>query len=272
MKFTGEIGEHFELLESESENKSVVEKMDGKLSMIWFVEDGSSLEIDANTYHFKKDQIIFLTNFNKISNVNLKAHRYLSFNAQFYCILNHDSEVGCKGILFFGSSGFPIINPDIESLNTLEAVWKMLKEEMRSKDNLQLEMLQMMLKRILILSTRILKTQENYDAIESNQADIIREFNFLLELHFKEKHSVKDYAALMNKSPKTLSNLFGKLGEKSPLQFIQSRITLESNRLLRYTDLPVSEVAYDLGFNDVQSFSRFFKKNSGISPSDYRLA
>ena len=103
------------------------------------------------------------------------------------------------------------------------------------------------------------------------ESDIVRQFNYLVEKHFKEKHTVSEYADLLNKSPKTLSNLFGKFHDKSPLKLIQDRIMLEARRLLRYTEKPVSEIGYDLGFNDIQSFSRFFKKNEGNSPSDFRL-
>ena len=74
----------------------------------------------------------------------------------------------------------------------------------------------------------------------------------------------------LNKSPKTIANLFKKVNDKTPLQFIQERRMLEARRILRHTDKPISEIGYDIGFNDVQAFSRFFKKQEGISPSEYR--
>ncbi len=151
-------------------------------------------------------------------------------------------------------------------------VWKVLCMELESSDSLQLEMLQMMLKRILILCTRIYKNQINYESLSSENTDIIREFNFLVERHFKEKHSVVDYASLLNKAPKTLSNLFKKLGNKPPLQFIQSRLLLEAHRLLKYSDKSISDIGYELGFNDIQPFSRFFRNQEGVSPNDYKLS
>ncbi len=62
------------------------------------------------------------------------------------------------------------------------------------------------------------------------------------------------------KSPKTLSNVFKKMEAKSPLQFINDRLMLEARRLLRYADMSISEVGYEIGFADVQAFSRFLKK------------
>ena len=79
-----------------------------------------------------------------------------------------------------------------------------------------------------------------------------------------------EYADLLNKSPKTLSNLFKKITDKSPLKFIHDRKMLEARRLLAYTEMSVKEIAYELGFDDLQSFSRFFKKLASIAPSDFK--
>ena len=106
--------------------------------------------------------------------------------------------------------------------------------------------------------------------MEKKEADIVREFNFLVEAHFRSKHTVAEYSALLHKSPKTISNLFSKTGLKTPLQYIQDRIMLEARRLLTYSPLQIQEIAYELGYQDVQSFSRFFKTHEGISPSEYK--
>lgn len=54
------------------------------------------------------------------------------------------------------------------------------------------------------------------------------------------------------------------------MQLIRERIFLEAKRNLYYTDLPISEIGYDLGYDDLQSFSRFFRQMQGVSPSIYR--
>ena len=270
LRFSGTTGEFFEIHERQPDGHIHNHPEEGQLSMLWFKGNANKIEIDSKEYIFDKDEILFLTPFNKVKIIKTCDHRYLRFNSPFYCIIEHDSEVGCKGILFYGSNSIPTLKPDEQDIDILETVWKMLVLEMKSSDNLQQEMLQMMLKRILILCTRIYKSQENFAAIDTKQADIVRDFNFLVEQHFKEKHTVTEYATLLNKSPKTLSNLFKKLSDKTPLQMIQARIMLEARRLLRYSDKPVSEIGYDTGFSDVQSFSRFFKKHEGVSPSEFR--
>ena len=92
----------------------------------------------------------------------------------------------------------------------------------------------------------------------------------MVEQHFREKHTVGEYADLLYKSPKTLSNVFKKVGSKTPLELIHNRKMIEARRLLHHTDANISDIGYDLGFNDIQAFSRFFKKNEGISPSEFK--
>lgn len=273
MKYSGKNNEYFEI--DHNQKSSSFYNDSGKenhLSILWFEEQENLIEIDGREINVPQNGLVCLTAFHKIDIKESKKVKWVKFNKPFYCILDHDSEVGCKGILFFGAQNLPIIHPSDKDLEVLSTVWKMIQLEMESRDNLQLEMLQMMLKRLLILCTRIYKNQEEYTHLDKVQSDLVREYNFLVEEHFRTKHSVGEYANLLNKSPKTLSNLFGKVHHETPLQMIQNRIMLEARRLLKYSDKNISEIADEIGFLDLQSFSRFFKKHENQSPSEFRAA
>ncbi|WP_237274459.1 helix-turn-helix domain-containing protein [Tenacibaculum ovolyticum] len=270
MKFTGLTNEYLQLKTLEKHDCSVFKEIiEGSLTILWFEGDANELVIDGKHYTFRKNEIVFLTEFHQVEVKHIESTRFLRFNRPFYCVIDHDTEVGCKGLLFFGASQLPIIKISEKDVLQFETLWTMFRIEMESKDNLQIDMLQMMLKRYLILCTRLYKIQEQFPE-EKKETDIVRDFNFLVEQHFKTKHSVAEYAKLLNKSPKTLSNIFSKLGSKTPLQYIQERKMLEARRRLRYTDLQVQEIAYEIGYDDIQTFSRFFKKQEGVSPSVYK--
>lgn len=271
MIFQGPSSEKLQLEEIDSSNCFLLkEKNLSELTFVWFLNP-SILIIDGIEFTFQANQAVCLTEFHRVEVKNLQKARLLRFNRAFFCILDHDSEIGCKGVLFFGSAETPVINLFEKEIEKLEALWKVFEIEIREvPDPLQLEMLQILLKRLLILCTRIYKSQQKMEDLEKSQVDLIREFNYLVETHFKTKHTVADYADLLFKSPKTLSNLFSKLGEKSPLSFIHDRKMLEARRLLGYTDQSIKEIGHELGFEDIQSFSRFFKKNEGLSPSDFK--
>jgi AraC-like DNA-binding protein len=270
MKITGKNNDFIELKELAIPDCGIFDAPESSsLTVIWFKTNNNQFVIDGKPYTFNKNEIIFLTEFHKVEVIKKGVTKFLRFNRSFYCVIDHDKEVGCKGVLFFGASQVPVICIPNEELEQFESVWRMFMLEMEAYDNLQIEMLQMMLKRYLILCTRLYKKQFEFP-IENKKMDIIREFNFLVEGHFKSKHTVSEYADLLFKSPKTLSNVFSKSGFKSPLQYIHERKMLEARRLLHHSDDSVKQIALEIGFDDIQAFSRFFKKNEGISPSKYR--
>ena len=149
-------------------------------------------------------------------------------------------------------------------------IFDFFEEEFNIKDHIQGEMLRTLLKRLLILSTRIIKEGIPDPNLPKGQVDIIRKFNLLVEEHFNHLHQVKDYADLLFKSPKTLSNLFKKYGENSPLTIINERILLEAKRLILYSDKTNEEIANSLGYKDAGHFSKFFKNNEGLSPMAFK--
>lgn len=271
MQYIGKNNELLWLLNISNENCTrLQEQIESSLTLLWFQDDDTELIIDHKKHCFKANEILCTTEFHYVKTVKVGNIKMVRFNRQFYCILHHDSDISCKGVLFFGASQLPIIKlleADLSKFNTL---WSMFEIELESNDELQLDMLQMMLKRYLILCTRIFKVQNNFDNLPKIQLDLVREFNFLVEKHFKTKHTVKEYAEMLNKSPKTISNLFSKIDSKSPLQYIQERKLLEARRLLAHTDYAIKSIAYDIGFEDIQAFSRFFKNYEGVSPTEFK--
>lgn len=241
-----------------------------ELSLLWLEAPKQSLLIDTIAHSFGSNQLVFLTEFHKVELEEVSQFRLLRFNRPFYCISDQDSEVGCKGVLYFGASNVPKVQLEEEDIQVLDPLWRLLEKEMQAQDNLQLEMLQMLLKRLLILCTRLYKQQHNFLSLPESNLAVVRAFNYLVETYFREKHTVAEYAELLHKSPKTLSNLFHKIGGKTPLALIQERRLLEAKRALAYTQESISEIGYAIGFADVQTFGRFFKRYAGCSPSDFR--
>jgi len=228
------------------------------------------IEIDDIELFLKPNQLITITYFHQLK---LPDHPHLTallFNREFYCIADHDQEIGCNGILFFGTQDIPVISLEADNERKLSLLLQVILDEFMTHDEVQGEMLQMLLKRFIIICTRLAKEQLSLKHFDDSQIDTIRKFNFLVDIHFREKRKVKEYADLLHKSPKTLSNLFAQYNQKSPQVIIQERIILEAKRLLKFTDKQSQEIAYDLGFEDPAYFSRFFKKIAKVTPLAYK--
>lgn len=193
------------------------------------------------------------------------------FNRDFYCIVDHDVEVSCAGVLFFSLKDSPILELPRKEQKSLGLLLDVFKEEFEEEeDNLKTEMLRVVLKRLIVILTRLYKKQINVQDMDKVELDVVRQFNVLVEKNFKALHQVQDYADLMNRSPKTISNIFSKFHDQSPREIILDRILLEAKRMLLYTDQNTKEIAFELGFREIPHFSRFFKQRAGMSPSNFR--
>src|ERR1044072_2366089 len=241
------------------------------LTIAWNKGGSQKITIDNIEYDFPGNTLLCLMvnqTFHFSDSTDIVAWQ---FNREFYCIIDHDKEVSCVGFLFFNTQQIMFINLNKENSHKTDLLQQMFIEEFETVDNIQEDMLRMLLKRLIIIATRLAKTQYvPAQVINDPKLDIIRQFNVLVETHYKKEHSVKFYADQINRSPKTLSNLFALYNNKSPLTIIQDRIVLEAKRLLLYTDKSAKEIAYDLGFEDAAYFSNFFKTNTEVSPSDFR--
>ncbi|MEP0265833.1 helix-turn-helix domain-containing protein [Dokdonia sp.] len=237
-------------------------------TFIWAQKNPVSLRLDQVDFILQPGQIIALTPLHHLQYIEGSAVVY-QFNREFYCIKDHDKEVGCVGILFYGNSEMPIINLDGDQKYKLEMLHEVFLEELETKDSIQAEMLRLLMARFIIKITRLMKTQGHYGQVHDEKLEIIRMFTFLVEWHFRKEHSVSFYASQLNKSPKTISNYFSKF-DKTPLQIIHDRIVLEAKRLLTYTDKSAKEIAFEVGFHDASHLSRLFKKQTGESPSAFK--
>tara|TARA_R110002012_G_scaffold54513_2_gene139638 strand:- start:1265 stop:2095 length:831 start_codon:yes stop_codon:yes gene_type:complete len=243
----------------------------GLYKIVWCTDGEERLVVDGYDVVLKKNQVLFCT---PVNIVDIPKDNYgliaFVFNREFYCIQHNDPEVSCMGMLFYGSSNAPIINLSTKEQASFNAMLVLFQEEFETRDHIQGEMLRTLLKRMLITSTRLIKQDSNQASLSVKQVDLIRKFNILVEQHYKVKHQVSDYADLLFKSPKTLSNFFKKHDVKSPLKIINERIAAEAKRLLLYSDKSAEEIAYELGYKEPSHFSKFFKTQVGMSPLAYR--
>ena len=106
---------------------------------------------------------------------------------------------------------------------------------------------------------------QNQEAINS----ILKNFKNLVNENFSKWHQTTDYANELNVTPDYLNRVIKSLTGKTAKEFIQARIIIEAKRLLSFSGLNSKEVGYELGFTEPANFSAFFKKNTGLPPSQF---
>ncbi|CAI8839711.1 helix-turn-helix domain-containing protein [Chryseobacterium sp. IT-36CA2] len=240
---------------------------------VFYIPSGYELTVDFNHYKIKTPSLFFLTN----QHLNIQKGKgesmLLFYNRDFYCIQIHDKEVACDGLLFHNVFEIPFVELDDSETSLIKGLFQNIQDELEWKDSSAEEMIRTYVKQIIIRATRKWKKQ-NLDnssvRIPGSELDIFRDFSRHLEIHFREKHNVAEYAELLHIAPKTLTHKFKNLNLESPNQFIINRILLEAKRLLFYTDKPVKEIAYDLGYEDPAYFNRLFTNKTGSTPANFK--
>lgn len=113
---------------------------------------------------------------------------------------------------------------------------------------------------------KIEKTQQ----VTYREDEITTSFFVLVRENFKEQHNVQFYADQLFISRKYLTKVINKTMYKSPRDIIHQVLMIEAKILLKDSNANVGEVAAQLKFSDLASFSKFFKKHTGQSPLKYK--
>lgn len=270
-KYKGRDTSTFNLIDVSELKYRSSDKRDDLYKIVWAMNDELTLGIDGYRVLLQKNHLLFATPLNQLDlDIENRDIVIYTFNREFYCIRDHDAEVSCNGFLFLGSSTPIMVELSPKEQKSFHLLYEFFVEEFDTMDHIQGEMLLVLLKRLLIKSVRIARKALPVEDMPQPKLDSIRKFNLLVEMHFREKHKVSEYADLLHITPKSLSNLFSRYYNKSPLKVITERIILESKRLLDFSDKNINEVALTVGFDEVSHFSKFFKTQVGLSPKEYK--
>lgn len=113
------------------------------------------------------------------------------------------------------------------------------------------------------------RKKHNEDTIKIQQTSF-KKFLSELELHFREPFGVDFYAEKLSMSTRNLNHICQNIMEQSVSEIIETRKLIEAKNLLITSDKTISEIGFELGYNEKAYFTNVFKKKSGVTPSEFR--
>lgn len=229
---------------------------------VLFTKGSGTHEIDFNTYDIKPGSVFMMLpgqmhnwKFAKATDGYVFFHSKDFYNSGF-------TKANVDSYPFFQSlHNSPIINLDNQSVKKLQTLFKELVLEHEQKAYLKFEKIHVLVNLIYIeLSRHYIPSIQIHN---ESYLTKIRKLENLIDENFKTKKYPNEYANLMNLSEKHLNRMSKECLNKTTTELIAERIILEAKRLLIHSKQSVSEIAYELGYEDNSYFSRFFKKHVG---------
>lgn len=229
-------------------------------------------KIDFNDYELGNQQVFFVAP-GQVHQVieSEKSFGYAMTFSNLFLVENNIPLSFIDSLNLFQNYGqSPPLEPGKEQFEKIEGFTKSIYELFISDSNMKNLSIGSFLKLLLIECNNICSINPFESDIDSSGDNLIRNFKKAVDKNYKKEHSTTFYANQLYITPDHLNRTFRARVGKTAKDYIQARIITEAKRLLYFTDLSNKEIAYELGFNEPGNFSAFFKKNTDLSPSDFR--
>jgi len=241
---------------------------------VLYLSKGSGYHvIDGNKYKIKPPCVFFMSpgQAHKIEfSSDIEGFIFI-FTAEFY-LINHSNQNRLIEFPFFFTikqDNPPLLLQNKDDVLFLESLFQKGISEIQKGQNYSIELLRSVLDLILTSCASLYKYDKK--AVNKGKGHIlVKKFFQLVEEHYQSNLTVAQYADKMALTPNHLTQTVNQLTGKTSSQIIKSKQILEIKRLLVHTNLSVTEIAQQLNFLDQSYFAKFFKREVGISPKQYR--
>jgi AraC family transcriptional activator of pobA len=153
--------------------------------------------------------------------------------------------------------------------DSVEEIFKTIIEEKHSNNPLKNELVAIKILELLILCERLYGKVHQFDN-SSAKTEVVRKFYSLVETNFTKEKTVGFYASKLHIHPNYLNSVIKMHTGLKAKESIQNRLLLETKYLLHSTELSIKEISSQLGFDDPNYLTVFFKRFEGMSPNTYR--
>lgn len=244
-----------------------------------FIEGHVRLTINSTDYLLENNTLYFSSPWHVRQYNELTSWKgyLLMFTPQFFIQYPH-ADALIREFSFFQTENGALVRVTPEDEIKLEEILDEMYRMVRSDNTNRFKILFHYLN-IFLLECKTICQRENKEPVKEVE-HIINKFQEKLNDYFtelnkrnaRENLSLTSIAQQLHLHPNYLSNLIKAQSGKTVSQIIRERMVLEAKALLRNSHMTISEIAYFLLFKDTSNFAKFFKNNTGQSPSAFKTA
>jgi AraC-like DNA-binding protein len=239
--------------------------------LVYFTEGSGKHSIDFVNFPVEAGQIYFMIP-GQVHTWNFRNQPkgyIINFSEQYIHELVANTRYLEQFSIFSGMAHEQVVQiPAAERAGLIQLFEIIIREAASDKDGKN-DMIRTAMIQLFILANRLAVGKRTAPQTPYNSV-LLRNFQKLIDLHFREKKLTKEYAAMLFVTPNHLNALSKHLTGRPAGELIRDRVLLEAKRLLVSADLNVAEIAADLNFGDNSYFSKFFKKYAGVTPEGFR--
>jgi len=239
--------------------------------LVFFTEGGGSQTIDFQRFEVRPYQIYFM--------VPGQVHHWafegnvdgyvVNFSDKFFQSFLLKPDYLEQFPFFSGNANEAVINLEKDLGLKINELFEKLLIEANETGHSAADMVRLLLLEIFILVGRTVSTQELKQASPYNLT-LLKNFRQLIETHYIGNRLPKEYAEMLYITPNHLNALCNDLLGIPAGEVIRNRVVLEAKRLLVNPQMGITEVADHLNFGDNSYFTKFFKKQAGITPEEFK--
>lgn len=229
---------------------------------VYWIHQGSGIHvIDFEEYEIKPNRIFFVKpeQIHFLHNDTMMEYSALQFTEEFMSCSDTGYQTEEREIAVCHDL-------TLEEQERMEILFKQISAEAVSGLEYSTALIQSEINTLLLYLERIGLDKRRYTALP----DLLLKYRMLVEKQYTATRLVQKYAGQLGVSANYLNVLVRKYLGKSALNLINERVILEIKRRLLRTEKGVSEIAYELGFDELSYFSRFFKRHTGMTPIAFR--
>lgn len=238
-------------------------------SILFLDSNNGTIAIDNHKIYFNCPKVVIIQP-NCISKINLPPEtsgKIISFSETFFSLRYNNNTL--HDFSYFENDSRPYISLNNPQKKHLQAFFELFEYEYKTVLKDKTKVLRSYLN-ILLVQLERMYSPEISSKMHNSKNEKIKEFEKLVELHFREYKMPSFYAEKLHVTPNYLNKICKSEVRKTAGDIVRKRIVIEAQRFLHFTNLSINEVANELGFENVSYFITFFKKQTLVTPEQFR--